>query len=119
MQIVRNFYTELPDCYTRLIIQSSKVGEHLCNVDTEFVPQLKQFTWCYEKSKNQIYCMDMQMGTAGRIFKYATPRIYLWKYIAYLVTNCTKAEWNRGDVNEYRKEHGIIFVPPACHKQIA
>lgn len=109
MQKVNNYFNRIDESTTELVIVSKKTGETKFLVDTKFVPYLVGHSWCYEKSKHAVYTMDFTREISGGIFEYTNERIYLWKYVAYLHTKCTKIQWNRGKkFNDYRTSTGIF-----------
>jgi hypothetical protein len=109
MQKSHNVYNRIDATTSELVISSNKTGEHRFLVNTAHVELLSLWTWCYEKSKDQPYTMDLSMATAGQLFGFTSPRIYLWKYIAYMHTRCVKATWDRGHkTSDYRTSNGIF-----------
>lgn len=114
MQVTHNEYFPHVAGSAMLRITSKKTGVHDVIVDSVLVSVLEKFTWCFEDSKTLCYTMDMHMETAGKIFNYSTPRIYLWKYVLYLTVGCIHGSWIRRDKLDYRSASGILKPHPLC-----
>jgi hypothetical protein len=68
----------------------------------EIVNNVRQYKWCYEKSKGQIYATDLTMKLP-RQMHYKTARVYLRDYILFLLGhNPHKVEWRRREMSDYQ-----------------
>ena len=114
MQVTHNEYMKIDATVSILRIASKKVGVREVRVNTADVLLLQQFTWCFEDSKQLCYTMDMKMETAGKIFGYATPRIYMWKYLFLHRIGCLHGTWNRKNKLEYTSSAGVMKLHPLC-----
>lgn len=62
---------------------------------------LQKHRWCYERTKGQVYCMDLT-GELPRRMGYHTPRAYLKDYIPYLLGyDRVSIDWRRPTIFDY------------------
>ena len=85
-----------------------------CLVDTEMVPQLSKLNWCLDTSKGEVYASDSTMEVP-KLLGITCPRVYLWKYIAYLATGKIIKAWRGRNKQDYRVKvdgllHGMYIV---------
>lgn len=67
----------------------------------DIVENVKQYNWCYEQSKGQVYTMDLSRKLPIEM-GYATPRVYLRDYILFLLGHNPHAiEWRRETIHDY------------------
>lgn len=70
-------------------------------VDTDLVPKLIDLKWCYDTAKGEVYATDMSMEIP-KTLGVTSPRVYLWKYIAFLRTGKVVKAWKDRKFNDYR-----------------
>jgi hypothetical protein len=116
MQKVNNTYEIVDADETKLTIYSKKTGEHVVKVPTWAVVHLQKYSWCFEDSKQQVYTMNMSGEVAKAIFNYSTPRIYLWKFIGWIMFGCVDVIWERKDKLSYLPSNGKLYAHPLCVK---
>jgi hypothetical protein len=104
---VLNSYEAAPNvAFTYLTIASAGYYTAKAKLDNRFdavdiVENVKQYKWCYEASKGQIYTMDLSMKLPTQMH-YKTARVYLRDYILFLLGhNPHKVEWRRSTLEDY------------------
>lgn len=83
-------------------------------IDTELVTQLSKLNWCLDTTKGEIYASDSSMEIP-KLLGISCPRVYLWKYIIYLVTGKIVKAWRGRLPQDYRfrvdgRLHGMCIV---------
>jgi len=83
-------------------------------VDTALVPQLSKLNWCLDTTKGEVYATDTTMEIP-KLLGVSSPRVYLWKYIAYLATGRSIKAWRGRRAQDYRVKidgliHGMYIV---------
>lgn len=93
---------------------TSSSYEMSCLVDTEMVPHLNKLNWCLDTTKGEVYASDSTMEIP-KLLCISCPRVYLWKYIAYLATGKVIKAWRGRRLRDYRVKvdgllHGMYIV---------
>ncbi len=107
MQVVHNNFEAVSEAESVLTIQSGAYDPIQVRVPTKYVPQLEKHHWCFEASKGQVYTMDFTMELS-KIFGFKTPRVYMWRYICYLVSGDPKLRLPHKDLNSYIVDGSIL-----------
>lgn len=109
---ITNLYSKLDEERTTLEVQSTGVYDIEIVFHTRWITYLRPYSWCYEKTKGLVYCMDLTMELPLRL-KYATPRIYLKDLILYLEGyNHRLIKWNRNkDLSNYCLDRELLTSP--------
>lgn len=109
MQRVTNDWNILPD-RTDLVIQSAKTGQiiaSLYGINNDTINKLRHLRWCYESSKGHIYATDLS-AEVPKLLNCGTHKVYLWKYLAYLLTGKVTTAWIRNDLLVFKVGDGIL-----------
>jgi hypothetical protein len=110
MQRVVNEWKYVPD-RTDLIIQSFKTGEVVISfygIKPDYIMALRHLRWCFESSKGHAYATDLT-AEIPKLLNCGTHKVYLWKYLSYLITGKVTSAWVRINLSEFRFGEGSIL----------
>ena len=105
MQIVLNEFDEQGDT---TVLKITGVVAVSVVVDTKYASALKELSWCYEQSKREVYATDPTMKWSA-LLNLTSPRVYLWKMIAYLHTGNIIKSWRGRPIRDYRICNGVFI----------
>lgn len=94
-----NEYIRTPP-YTQIKITGAAY-EVIADVDDRYVDRINHLSWCLDTTKGEIYATDASMEVP-MLLGIVSPRVYLWKYIAYLATGKICKAWRGRKQLDYR-----------------
>lgn len=99
---VNNAYCKLPDG-SSMTLEVTSNGIYSVEIvfDAEYFEVMQRYSWCFEQSKGQVYCMDLSMDLPTKM-NYNTPRIYLKDLLMYLAGKLHTHTWHRKSLEDYR-----------------
>jgi predicted DNA-binding protein (UPF0278 family) len=113
MQKIHNEYHILSDQVIRLCIFSTKYPQIDILFPHSVYKEVMNLSWCYECEKELAYTMDFSLEIPKRL-GLKSPRVYLWKYIPYVMMGGIAATWQRKNKNDYTNGK-IIFTDGTSH----
>ena len=83
--------------------------EVVVDVDDVYVNRIDHLSWCLDTTKGEIYATDASMEVPT-LLGIVSPRVYLWKYIAYLATGKICKAWRGRPQLDYRLRPDSILI---------
>ena len=100
MQKIHNEYHILNDQVINLRIYSTKYPEVSILFPHHVYKEVMAHSWCYECEKELAYTMDFTLELPSKL-GLKSPRVYLWKYIPFVLYGMIATTWQRKNKNNY------------------
>lgn len=102
-KIVNEYALDKNDFFTStLTIKSVIYNDITITFDTILKDYLVEFRWCFERSKGLVYAYDNENVLPIKLFKHATPKLYLHKLIYFIATKKVTGDWKRKSKLDYK-----------------